>query len=62
MKKIQLFIMLGGATAALLLYRRQRKKKEGMNEDFKRGWATGWVTPGPSTVLLLTGVGYYATR
>ena len=51
--KAQYLIMGVGGGIALYLY---LNKPEGDTKDWNDGWKAGWLTPGPSSILLVTGL------
>ena len=45
----------GGAVAAILIVASRWEKIQG-SEDFQEGYAAGFLTPGPFTILALAGL------
>ena len=54
MKNRTYFILAGGGIAAYLLWTNRKEASE--NEDFQKGYAAGFFTPGPFTVMAITGL------
>ena len=53
------FIGLGAVVAlAIVLSRREKLMAEG-SEDFREGYAAGFLTPGPFTILAFAGLAGY---
>ena len=46
-----------GAAVAAALYLNRDEKKD--NEQWNEGFRAGWITPGPMSVLILTGLVAY---
>ena len=58
MNKRYLIIGAGGALAVYLVWSREQSFS---NEDFRAGYTAGFFTPGPFTVLAITGLVAYNT-
>ena len=46
-----ILILGGAAVAGYMVYQRREKLMSGEDEEFKNGFAAGWITPGPFTIL-----------
>ena len=46
-----ILILGGAAVAGYMVYQRREKLMSGKDEEFKAGFAAGWITPGPFTIL-----------
>ena len=55
MKNSKLLLIGGGAGVALLIVVNRWDKIQG-NKDFQEGYAAGFLTPGPFTILALAGL------
>ena len=47
---------IGALVAVTVVYNRNQGLFEEGSKDFREGFLTGWVTPGPFTILTLTGI------
>ena len=56
------YIVLGGSVALMLYFINQRPTDPKESEAFKKGYAAGFFTPGPFTVLGVLGAGYYISQ
>ena len=56
MKTVQLLVIAGGIAIAATLY---NKREPEATDQWNEGFTAGWVTPGPGTVILLTGIVAY---
>ena len=56
------YFALGGSVIVMLYYINQRPEDKEGSEAFKKGYAAGFFTPGPFTILGGLGVGYYGTH
>ena len=56
------YIVLGGSVAVMLYFINQRPTEPKESEAFKKGYAAGFFTPGPFTVLGVLGAGYYISQ
>ena len=54
MKTKYIFIGGGAAVALIIIYNRWERIQG--NDDFQEGYAAGFLTPGPFTILALAGV------
>ena len=54
-------ILLVGGVAVYLYNANSGDEKEKLTDDpkFRKGFAAGFITPGPGTFILLLGGGYY---
>ena len=52
--KTRYLVMGVGAAVAAALYLNRDEKKD--NEQWNKGFRAGWITPGPMSVLVLTGL------
>ena len=60
MVSVRLAFVLGSAAVALYLVNKQKSDAtEDESEAFKEGYAAGWLTPGPFTVLAVAGFLYH---
>ena len=46
-----ILILAGAGVAGYMVYQRREKLMSGENEEFKKGFAAGWITPGPISIL-----------
>ena len=46
-----ILILGGAAVAGYLVYQRREKLMSREDDEFKSGFAAGWITPGPFTIL-----------
>ena len=61
MVSVKVAFVLGSAAVALYLVSQQKADAtENESEAFKEGYAAGWLTPGPFTVLAVAGFLYHA--
>ena len=52
--EVRTMLILGGvAFAGYMVYQRREKLMSGEDEEFKKGFGAGWITPGPFTILSL---------
>ena len=56
------YLVLGGSVAVMVYFIAQRPTNENESEAFKKGYAAGFFTPGPFTVLGILGAGYYISQ
>ena len=56
-----ILIGLGAAVALGIVYSRKDKLTQEGNEDFAEGFAAGFLTPGPFTILGLAGLAAVTT-
>jgi len=52
------WIALMATSAGMILYKR-RKQLKGADPAFREGYFAGFLTPGPFTILALTGAAFY---
>jgi len=50
-------VLILGAFAIVLVYRRKEKFTSSEDPSFREGFVAGWITPGPITIIALTGFG-----
>ena len=56
------YVVIGlSAGVALYLYNQKPKEKD-KSDAWDEGWKTGFLTPGPFTILGLLGLGYVITH
>ena len=51
MNNKQLFILGGAAVALYIVMENKRNATEKESDDFAEGYAAGWLTPGPVTII-----------
>ena len=56
------YIILGLSVAGALYLYNQKPADEEKSKAWVEGWKTGFLTPGPFTVLGILGVGYVITH
>ena len=57
--KDRTILLAGGALVAIaIIWNRKEQLMDEGNEDFKEGYVAGFFTPGPFTILAITGVCY----
>ena len=56
------YLVLGGSVVVMLYFINQRPVDPKESEAFKKGYAAGFFTPGPFTVLGILGAGYYISQ
>ena len=56
------YIVLGGSIVVMHYFINQRPVDPNESEAFKKGYAAGFFTPGPFTVLGILGAGYYISQ
>ena len=55
--KDRTILLAGGALVAVaIIWNRKEQLMDEGNEDFKEGYVAGFFTPGPFTILAITGV------
>jgi len=55
--KDRTILLAGGALVAIaIIWNRKEQLMDEGNEDFKEGYVAGFFTPGPFTILAITGV------
>ena len=53
--KTKTVVIVAGAAVALYLVYQHKSEKEQEGGDFGKGYAAGWVTPGPFTIMAIAG-------
>ena len=56
------YVILALSTGAALYLYNQKPDETDKSEAWVEGWKTGFLTPGPFTVLGILGVGYVITH
>jgi len=46
-----MLIIGGAAVAGYMVYQRREKLLSGEDDEFKKGFGAGWITPGPFTIV-----------
>ena len=49
-------IIAGAAVAGYMVYQRREKLMSGKDSEFRDGFAAGWITPGPFTIIGLAAI------
>ena len=55
-KNRTLMIGAGGLIALAIVWNRKEKFMDESNEDFREGFIAGFFTPGPFTIMAITGL------
>ena len=56
--KTKTVLILGGASVAMYMVYSHHDKKTASDDDFSRGFAAGFLTPGPFTIFALGSLAY----
>ena len=59
MKNKTIMIGVGGLIALAIVWNRKEKLMDKNNKDFRDGYVAGFFTPGPFTILAVTGLAAY---
>ena len=62
MNNTQVFIVAGAAVALYLVLENKRKATEDESKEFGKGYAAGWLTPGPVSIVAFGAVAHQFSR